>query len=901
MNGYQAALSELAALLASRRPHRQFLQQACDLIALHTSAAVAYIATIEPSTAEGTVIAVAGPARTVVQGRNFQVDEHEHAENGLAAQVYQANRSLTFNNLEKASEFSQGQELIREMGLGAAAGICLRSEGRCRAVLGLVAKDRKHFATDILSVAERLGDLLVTAIEHEDERKLRNRYTGFYTTLADLSDLMIHDCEPQTLYEETCRLIAKLSPDLSAAVVARDSETACYRLAAWSSNLVTEGDEKYLKSLCFSRDNGAAEGQGLVGEVLRSSHSVHWDERAILLSERPTPRRLHEMGSRAQLGTPIAVGGDLEGVLVLSANRPGYFTEEIRNLTERVAGNLGRGIQAHRQRLAIAHQAFIDTLTGLPNRSLLLDRLETAIAWASRDGTRLALALIDLDNLKEINDQFGHSVGDSLIRKIAQRLTERVRNADTVARSAGDEFAGVFSLGDRDEILELPAQRLLDAISEPLEVDGVSFQITAGIGFARYPDDARNAQDLMRRADLALHRAKRRGRNQWSLFEAETEAQLVLRRRTRDRFVKALSDGDMTFHYQPKVDMRTGKVFGAEALARWCSDGQKNMPPGQWLPVIETDTSLSAALGRHALHSVVEQLGRWHDKGLELVVSVNISARHLQMPGFVDDVRNAIRTSPNLASYLALEVTETTLVEDSKRLGEVLAACRQLGLKIALDDFGTGYASLSYLQTLPADVVKVDVDFVRNMPWDTRAFSIVAGTLQMAQMSGMEVVAEGVETEEHGKRLLQLGCPLAQGFGISPAMPADDFERWMKAWKPPDSWAKERPVTTTTMAHSLLATLVYHRARRRSITKSTGPKVKLPEARQIRCPLETGGDLRGIPEPLRLAHRELHEAETVALHGTEQRQPHALHNDGRLGQCSNSFERLVDLQLRSTV
>lgn len=688
---------------------------------------------------------------------------------------------------------------------------------------------------------------------------------SYYDTLADLNDLVLRDCEPQILFEEACRLITRLSPELSAAVISHDLISGDYLLAAWSSNLEEQDGWKNLSDLRFCADNAIPEGQGLVGHVLRTGRSVLWDERAILESGLPAPQLLHRAGSRAQLGVPIAVGDDIAGVLILSACAGDYFTPKMRHLAERIAANISHGVRSHRQRLALEHEAFIDALTGLPNRTLLMDRLKTAIARAARDGTCIVLALVDLDGLKEINDQFGHSVGDAVIRTIAQRLSGRVREADTVARIAGDEFAGVFLLGHRADGLDLPAQRLLQAISQPVEVDGVCFEVTAGLGLARYPDDAVNAQELMRRADLALHQAKSRGRNCWSLFEAEAEAELVRRRRTRERFLQGLTEGEVVFYYQPKVDMRSGTVFGAEALVRWRDREKGIRSPGEWLHVIEAEASLSAALGRHALTSVVEQLAEWHEMGLKLFVSVNVSACHLQMPGFLEDVRHALSGKLHLAPYLCLEITETTLVQDAERLSETLTTCRELGLRVALDDFGTGYASLAYLQRLPADVVKVDVDFVLNMPREMRAFSIVAGTLQMCQMLGIKVVAEGVETEEHGIRLLQLGCTSAQGFAISPALPAGDFKQWMETWQAPVSWTKERQVATATIPHRLLAGLVYHRERGQIIFADRQKAMRTTGGGQARCPLHAGQELSGLSDSLRMVHRELHELEDTAL------------------------------------
>lgn len=376
-------------------------------------------------------------------------------------------------------------------------------------------------------------------------------------------------------------------------------------------------------------------------------------------------------------------------------------------------------------------------------------------------------------------------------------------------------------------------------------------------------------------------------------------AEFLHRHRTREEFRRGLANGEVVFHYQPRVDMCTGAVLGAEALVRWQQDQNSDRPPAEWLPVIEAEAGLSAELGRHALASVVTQLARWREKGLDLLVSVNVSARHLQMSGFLEDVRHALSRRPDLAPYISLEVPETALVEDAGRVAQVLASCRSLRLRVALDNFGTGHASLASLQTLPADVIKLDVGFVLSMPWEMRAFRMVAGTLQMTQMLGMEVVAEGVETEEHGKRLLQLGSPLAQGFAISPALPPDAFEKWLKTWRAPAAWTKERAVPIMPISHRLLAALVYHRGQEEIVFADGGTEFSATKGRKTCCPLQSGEDIRDIPKALHTLDRELHRLEDAALSGYRQGANPLPVNTDEWREYIIAFERMIDDELSS--
>lgn len=898
MQKYYTALAELARVIASRKPIDQLLQDACEHITAHTGAAVTYVSSIDQAMATATVVAVDGECRKFIRAKPISLMPDEAEGMGLTAQIWRAGRPLIFNDLETSPELAQNKRIFASFGLASAAGIPLKSKGQCRAVLVLVSNERWHFTPRLVSLVDRMGDMLSVAVEVADEADLGRRYLGFYAALAELNDLVTRKVEPKMLFEETCRLITRLSSNLAAAIVARGKEGGDYRFEAWKSNLADQAITRDLGSMSFSPEPESGDGEGLIREVLRGKKSVYWDEHVIAASERAGIKQLWNAGSRSLLGIPILAGDECEGVFLLSATGAHYFTEEIQQLAERIAGNLGQAILSFRQRAELERQALTDTLTGIPNRALLMDRLGMAIAQAGRDGKRVALAVIDIDGLKEINDQFGHLSGDETLRTVARNMVEQVRSADTVARLGGDEFAAIFHIDETDEALHAIAQRLMEALTDSVQIGGERVSISASIGFALYPDDATNAEDLLRRADIAMYRGKRQGGKSWHLFEAEAEEQLINRLQLKNRFETALANGQIAFHYQPKVDMRTGEIFGAEALARWIDPQNGVLSPGAWISAVETDASLSSALGRYALASVIDQLAEWHAKGLKILISLNVGARHLQMPWFLDDVSRALEKAPELARYLGLEVTETALVEDFDRVRETLRACRKLGIRIALDDFGTGYASLWYLQNLPADVIKVDLEFIQKMPMDMRAFSIVAGTLQISQMSGIDVVAEGVETEEHGRRLLQLGCHRAQGYAISRPLPAGDFEKWVKTWQLPVSWQNERLVKIVPARHRLLGSLVYHRSRRTLMSGGT-QQVQAQELLHDHCPLDSHSEPfeSKVLEQLYALHWELHRLEDAVIEGFIGGQTASKSDEDKLVTCLSDYERLIDLAL----
>ncbi len=430
-------------------------------------------------------------------------------------------------------------------------------------------------------------------------------------------------------------------------------------------------------------------------------------------------------------------------------------------------------LKAHAEELdRIAH---FDPLTGVPNRRLLADRLQRAIALARRNRKPLAVCMLDLDGFKPINDRFGHEAGDRLLIEIVRRLTGMLRATDTVARLGGDEF--VLLLGDLGDMAVL--DRVLDAVRAPVLLDQETVTVSASIGVTLYPDDDADGDTLLRHADQAMYRAKQLGRNCIQVFDAGVEHALQARREQVRRLAQALEQGEFVLHYQPQVDMVSGEVARAEALIRWQHPEQGLLPPASFLPALE-GSELEIALGEWVVETALAQVASWREAGLRLAVSVNIGAHHLLKAGFIDDLRRILERHPATApAQLELEIVESTAISDMDSALEVLTACRELGIRLALDDFGTGYASLAYFRKLPVDLLKIDRSFVRDMLDDPEDRAIVETVVHLARAFGRQVVAEGVETPEHAAALTELGCRLGQGYGIARPMPAEHIPGWI--------------------------------------------------------------------------------------------------------------------------
>jgi diguanylate cyclase (GGDEF)-like protein/PAS domain S-box-containing protein len=448
---------------------------------------------------------------------------------------------------------------------------------------------------------------------------------------------------------------------------------------------------------------------------------------------------------------------------------------------ERYVGVFGDITRLREQAERLEQLAYQDALTKLPNRALLGDRMEQALAQARRGGSMLAVGYLDLDLFKPVNDRHGHAAGDRLLVEMAQRLKGTLRSGDTVARLGGDEFVVILpGLRSREEC-EALVDRLLRAVAEPYEVaDGHVATMSASIGIRLVPPDDADADTLLRQADQAMYAAKQEGRGRAHFFDAERDRQVVMRRDQIARVGLGIAECEMVLHFQPVVDLRSGMVRFAEALVRWRRPDEGMLPPGEWLSAIE-ETPVVAELGDWVLDEALRRCGAGGAIGLCGGVSVNLSAFELRDPAFPDRVRRALGRHPGVhPSRLKLEVLESAALADIAAVTATMDACRAMGVEFALDDFGTGYSSLTYLKRLPATTLKIDRSFVANMLEDAGDRAIVTGVVELARVFDRASVAEGVESTAHVEALRELGCDMGQGYGIAPPMPADAFTDWLK-------------------------------------------------------------------------------------------------------------------------
>lgn len=431
-----------------------------------------------------------------------------------------------------------------------------------------------------------------------------------------------------------------------------------------------------------------------------------------------------------------------------------------------------------------------DVLTGLPNRAYLSELLNQSLEFSRSEDIPLALCMLDLDGFKAVNDGYGHACGDLLLVEVATRLREIIRGEDVVARLAGDEFVLILRyVRDIDE-LNGALLRILKAISEPYSIQGAELNVFASIGVTLFPLDDEDADTLLRHADQAMYVAKQSGRNRYQLFDVSLEQEVKASHQTVEQIRQALAAGQLCLHYQPKVNLRCGTVVGFEALLRWQHPERGLVKPGDFLPLIE-QTDLIVDIGEWVIAQVLGQMHRWQVHGHWWSVSVNIAARHFQREDFVERLQDLLAQYPQVEPHrLDLEIAESVAIDNIQRVTQHLDACQALGVQFSLDDFGTGYSSLSYLKRLPTQTIKIDKSFVRDILHDKDDLALTKAVIGLARAFGREVIAEGLETLEHGQLLMRMGCEVAQGYFIARPMPADDVPGWVEGFASPPQWQK---------------------------------------------------------------------------------------------------------------
>ncbi|MGM0519990.1 MAG: EAL domain-containing protein [Campylobacterota bacterium] len=433
-----------------------------------------------------------------------------------------------------------------------------------------------------------------------------------------------------------------------------------------------------------------------------------------------------------------------------------------------------------------------DPLTNLPNRLLLSDRLDYAIAHANRSKTVAAVCMIDLDGFKALNDTYGHKAGDTLLVEVSKRMKQVVRADDTVARLGGDEFVVILTDLEKSDDCALTLYRLLNTIRASYLIDGHTIDtISASIGVSIYPKDRVEPEILLRHADVAMYKSKNSGKNKFSFFDIAADQKIKANYQVLSKIKKSLQNNDFCLYYQPKINSLSAQIVEVEALARWNHPLLGLMQPEEFLPLIQNDEELSNSFDEWVIKEVIKQLIKWQDKGVFVKVCINISPRQFKQKDFISKLKNILKIENidlEILSYIEFEILETSVVENLVHSNKIVKACKDLGITFALDDFGTGYSSLMHLKELNIDTVKIDKTFVSSMLENSEDMAIVQAIAALASAFDITVTAEGAQNIEQVISLMEMGCDEIQGFAIARPMPPDRILEFIKDFKPDPRW-----------------------------------------------------------------------------------------------------------------
>jgi len=520
-------------------------------------------------------------------------------------------------------------------------------------------------------------------------------------------------------------------------------------------------------------------GQGFARRVYNTGQPV-WVTDVTKESSVKRSAMVVKAGLHGAFGFPLLLGDEVLGVMEFFHRDVREPDETLMRIAHSIGNQIGQFIARRQAEERVRHLAHYDELTGLANRNMFSQILDHALAQARRSGKPLATLFIDLDRFKNINDTLGHEAGDHVLKDVAQRLRECLRDNDTVGRLGGDEF--VVMIEDLPQLVYVAtvAQKIIDAVAKPFLLNQQDFHLTASIGISTYPADGEDMQSLLKNADIAMYRAKEQGRNNYQFYSAQMNVHSVERLALESSLRGALERKEFVLHYQPKIDIASGRVTGMEALIRWQRPGMGMIPPMQFIPLAE-ETGLIVPIGAWVLRTACAQARTWHDQGLpSLRVSVNLSARQFNHEHLLQDVERVLKETGLDGNFLELEITESMVMSDPERAVKLLHKLKKMGISISIDDFGTGYSSLSYLKRFPIDCVKIDRSFIKDLPGDDDDAAIAQAIIALAHGLKLGVVAEGAETAAQMDFLRAHRCDEVQGYYFAKPMPAHEFDDWMR-------------------------------------------------------------------------------------------------------------------------
>jgi diguanylate cyclase (GGDEF)-like protein len=777
-----AALSATNEAILRTNSREELYQQVCE--AALQSGNFNGTVVLLPEAATGMLKAVAGAGENIglLTQVPFSIDPAIAYGRGICGTAFRTQKICINNNLFSDKRVRSWQQDAQRAGVGASAALPLIQSGKSIGVLMVTLAETDSLDDDAVSLLTRMADNLsfgLDNLDRETERKrserAARRLAKMYAALSATNEAILRARTAVELYQLVCDAAVHVGNSLAAAVLLIEPETTSLRPVVGTGQSVEQ-----IEQTRFSIDPDDVYGRGVCGKAFRTQ-STHVNE-DVLNSDQGKPWRESSLqtGVVASCGVPLTNDGKSIGVILFFLSKSSAMDKEIIALLTRIGKNVSfalenfdRADEKNQADERIQFLATHDDLTRLPNRVMFNQLFEQSIRLARRDNHQCAVLFIDLDRFKVINDSLGHAAGDTLLIEVAKRLRDCVRDSDVVGRLGGDEFVVMLDrISDRDQVAVV-ARKILAALLSPILLAGHECSTTGSVGIAVFPENGNNALTLTKNADIAMYLAKEEGKNDFRFFSSEIKSQSIERLMLEADLRHALELDQFTLHYQPKLDVQTGRITGLEALLRWVHPELGDLPPMEFISLAE-ETGLIIPIGLWVLKTACAQNMAWQRDGLPAIsMAVNLSPRQFLDENLLRDIDELLMSTGMPAHLLQLEITESMVMQNVDRAVKVLDQIQSRGVRLAIDDFGTGYSSMSLMKQFPIDTIKIDRSFVRDLENSSQDRAIAKAIISMGKALGLTVVAEGVETAEQDAFLRGHECDELQGYLFSRPIPAE--------------------------------------------------------------------------------------------------------------------------------
>ena len=760
-----------AAIVRVAHPQELF-QEVCRIAVEEGLLACAWIGSLDSVTLDITPVAWAGKGTEEMHMTKATARDDPPRGQGAVSRAVRERRAITSNNLALENFGGPRQDDVFKLGLQSMIALPLFEGDIVVGTFTLYARESGYFDEDEIALLTQLAGNVSFALEHMARQKKIEKLSRIRSVLGKINAAIVRIHDKQELFEETCRIAAEAGGFSFAWIGIHEPVAKQVRPVSWAG-----AADDYLDIVRMPQpvDGAAPGGAGLVATAVLNGTSVIVND--VQNDPRVVRKEMHlQRGTHSIAVLPLFVADQVAGILVLHALDPGFFdTEELALLFE-LAGDISFALQTIEKQEKLDYLSYYDSLTGLPNRTLFLDRAGQQMRARSGEPVMVALILINLERFRNINETYGRHGGDELLKSVARRLEGAFQGRDYLARIGADGF-GVIMRGVEDPtgVLHAIENRIWACFQHPFDLVGKELRVAARLGIAIFPTDGTDADTLFKNAEAALKKAKESGES-YLFYTADMNAHAAQILSLETRMRKAVEAQEFVLHYQPKYTLADGKICGLEALIRWQDPASGLVPPGSFIPLLE-ETGLILKVGQWALEKALAQRREWSARGCAVPrIAVNVSAVQLQQKNFSDVVIDVVQKQGGNPDALELEVTESLLMRDVQGSIHTLSILREMGISIAMDDFGTGYSSLAYISRLPINSLKIDRSFITAMTGSPQDRGIVTTIIALAHSMNLKVVAEGVETKEQLQLLKKLKCDEAQGYFFSKPLPPEETE-----------------------------------------------------------------------------------------------------------------------------